>query len=183
MRVRLPRGSHTVTLNRRPFREVAIGGTFDALHRGHKILLRTAFRAGDRVLVGLSRNGFVRRLRKGHRVDPYPKRRRELASFLKREGLLERAKIVPLDDPYGPAVKDSTVRALIVSRATKRMADRINTIRRHRGLKPLSVVSIRMVLAEDFEPISSTRIRAGEIDREGYLSRVRSYGRTRPSRK
>ncbi len=168
---------------RRPFREVAVGGTFDALHRGHKILLRTAFRMGDRVLVGLSRNGFVRRLRKDHRVDPYRKRRRELASFLKKEGILQRSKIVPLDDPYGPTINDSSVRALVVSRATKRMADRINMVRRRRGLKPLSVVSIGMVLAEDFEPISSTRIRAGEIDREGYLSKGLSSERAQVSRK
>jgi pantetheine-phosphate adenylyltransferase len=170
-----------VIRRKRSFREVAVGGTFDALHRGHKILLRTAFRAGDRVLIGLSRNGFVRRLVKNHRVDPYPKRKRELVSFLKKERLLDRAKIIPLDDPYGPTVKDSTVRALVVSRMTKKMADKINTIRRRRGLKPLSVVSIGMVVAEDFEPISSTRIRAGEIDREGYLERTRRSRRARLS--
>jgi cytidyltransferase-like protein len=166
-----------MTAKKRLFHEVAVGGTFDALHRGHKILLRTAFRAGDKVLVGLSRNGFVRRLRKGHPVDPYPTRRRALVSFLKKEGLAERGKIVPLDDPYGPTINDSTVDALVVSRVTQKMADKINKIRRHRGLKPLSVLSIRMVLAEDFKPISSTRIRAGEIDREGYLSRNRAPGR------
>lgn len=154
----------------RLFKEVAVGGTFDALHRGHKILLRTAFRAGDKVLVGLSRNGFVRRLRKRHRVDLYPKRRRELISFLKNERLASRGRIVPLDDPYGPAINNSTVEALIVSRATKKTADKINKIRKQRGLKPLSVLSIRMVLAEDFKPISTTRIRYGEIDREGYLT-------------
>jgi len=170
-----------VTARSRPFNEVAIGGTFDVLHRGHKILLRTAFRAGDRVLIGLSRNGFVRRLVKNHRVDPYPKRRRELISFLKKERLLDRAKIIPLDDAYGPTIKDSTVRALVVSRMTKKMADKINTVRRKRGLKPLSVVSIGMVVAEDFEPISSTRIRAGEINREGYLERTRRFRRARPS--
>jgi len=158
----------------RLFREVAVGGTFDALHRGHKILLRTAFRAGDKVLIGLSRNGFVRRLRKNHAVDPYAKRKRVLTAFLRKEGLLERGRIIPLDDPYGPTVNDSTIDALVVSRFTKKMADRINSIRRRRGLKPLSVVSIRMVLAEDFEPISSSRIRAGEIDREGYLTRNRA---------
>jgi cytidyltransferase-like protein len=152
------------------FREVAVGGTFDSLHRGHKILLRTAFRAGDKVLIGLSRNGFARKLRKGHPVDPYPKRKRELISFLKKEGVGGRGKIVPLDDPYGPTINNSTVQALIVSRATKKMADRINTLRRRRRLRPLSIVSIGMVLAEDFEPISSSRIRAGEINREGYLT-------------
>lgn len=158
----------------RPFDEVAVGGTFDSLHRGHKILLRTAFRAGDKVLVGLSRNGFVRRLRKSHRVDPYPRRKRELVRFLRKEGFADRFEVVPLDDPYGPTITDSSVDAVIVSRMTKKTADRINMIRRRRGLKPLPVLSISMVLAEDFEPISSTRIRAGEIDREGYLERVQS---------
>ncbi len=166
-----------MTTVRRHFKEVAIGGTFDVLHRGHKILLRTAFRAGDRVLIGLSRNGFVKRLVKNHRVDPYPKRKRELVSFLKKEQLLERAKIIPLDDPYGPTINDSTVGALVVSRMTKKMADKINLVRIRRGLEPLPVVSIGMVVAEDFEPISSTRIRAGEIDREGYLARIRRSGR------
>jgi pantetheine-phosphate adenylyltransferase len=159
-----------MTARKRLFHEVAIGGTFDVLHRGHKILLRTAFRAGDQVLIGLSRNGFVRQLVKNHRVDPYETRKRELVSFLRKEGLFERAKIIPLDDPYGPAINDSTIGALVVSRMTKKMADKINTIRRRRALKPLPVVTIGMVVAEDFEPISSTRIRAGEIDREGYLA-------------
>lgn len=172
-----------MTAKSRLFHEVAVGGTFDALHRGHKILLRTAFRAGDKVLVGLSRNGFVRRLRKGHPVDPYPRRRRALALFLRKEGLLERGRIIPLDDPYGPTINDSTIDALVVSRMTKKTADKINRIRRHRGLKPLSLLSIRMVLAEDFKPISSTRIRAGEIDREGYLRRNRAHAYTRLSRK
>ena len=159
---------------KRPFQEVAVGGTFDALHRGHKILLRTAFRAGDRVLIGLSRNGFVRRLRKSHHVDPYPRRKRELVHFLRKEGLTGRFEIVPLDDPYGPIVRGSSVDAVIVSRMTKKTANKINIIRRRRGLKPLPIVSISMVPAEDFEPISSTRIRLGEIDREGYLERASS---------
>jgi len=161
----------------RHFQEVAVGGTFDSLHRGHRILLRVAFRVGDRVLIGLSRNGFVEKLRKGHPVDPYPRRKRELLAFLKKEGVLERGKVVPLDDPYGPAITDSSISALVVSKMTEKMAGRINKMRKRRGLRPLQVLPIEMVLAEDFAPISSTRIRAGEIDREGYLSQRRSHHR------
>ncbi len=172
-----------MTHRARPFPLVAVGGTFDVLHRGHKILLRTAFRAGDKVLIGLSRNGFVQSLRKDHPVDLYPTRKRELVAFLRKERLLDRADIIPLDDAYGPTVNDSTINALVVSRMTKKMAERINMIRRRRGLKPLPVLTIQMVLAEDFEPISSTRIRSGEIDREGYLRGNRSCGPKEPDRK
>ena len=90
---------------------------------------------------------------------------------------------MPLDDPYGPAINNSGVQALAVSQMTEKMAKKINMIRKRRGLKPLSVLSIGMVLAEDFKPISSTRIRAGEIDHEGYLTVANSVSGKRPSRK
>ncbi|MEM2081946.1 MAG: adenylyltransferase/cytidyltransferase family protein, partial [Candidatus Bathyarchaeia archaeon] len=35
------------------FRKVAVGGTFDELHKGHKALLMKAFEIGTRVLIGL----------------------------------------------------------------------------------------------------------------------------------
>jgi pantetheine-phosphate adenylyltransferase len=49
------------------------------------------------------------------------------------------------------------------------MAHRINQERARRGLKPLEIVVIDMVPSENHAPISTTRIRRGEIDREGKL--------------
>ena len=44
-----------------------------------------------------------------------------------------------------------------------------NAQREAKGFPPLEVVTIDYVMAEDGRPISSTRIREGEIDSEGRL--------------
>jgi len=151
------------------FARAACGGTFDMLHKGHKTLLRKAFQISEKVLIGLTTDEFVKKLRKSHPVAPYEERLKELKEFLKSEGLLERAEIIPLSDPYGPIVWDGLVDAIVVSQETAPRAEEINKIRQKRGLKPLKIIAIDMVLARDRRPISTTRIRAGEIDREGRI--------------
>ncbi|MDH5686858.1 MAG: phosphopantetheine adenylyltransferase [Candidatus Bathyarchaeota archaeon] len=151
------------------FKTVAVGGTFEEFHRGHRALILKAFEVGDRVLIGLSTDEFAEKLRKNHDIEPYEERLRELTVFLERNGLRRRAEILPLEDPYGVTVTNGEIEAIIVSRETEPRAHRINEIRVKKGLRPLKVVAINMVPAEDHVTISSTRIRIGEIDREGRL--------------
>jgi cytidyltransferase-like protein len=149
---------------------VAMGGTFDVLHRGHRRLLEQAFRVGRKVVIGITTDEFARRLHKPHKFDPYPKRKKDVERLLARWGVLFRATIVPLYDRFGPTVSDSNIDALVVSRRTMKTAEEINSIRRKKGLKPIAVDPIDLILAEDRRPISSTRIRRGRIDREGRLA-------------
>jgi pantetheine-phosphate adenylyltransferase len=150
---------------------VAMGGTFDVLHNGHKKLLRQAFAVGRKVMIGVTSDEFARSLHKPHKVDSYAKRRMDLERLLKRWRVLPRAEIVPLQDRYGPTVHLSRISALIVSRRTIKTAYEINAKRKARGLKPLEIVPIELLLADDKRPISSTRIRRGKIDRHGRLVR------------
>jgi len=151
------------------FKVVAVGGTFDEFHKGHRALLSKAFEVGKSVLIGLCTNEFVKRMRKPHPVDCYEKRLRELKEFLKSQGWLERAKIIPLNDRYGVTLSGGCIEALVVSRETEPTALEINEKRKAKGLPPLEIVVIDMVPSENHVPISTTRIRRGEIDREGRL--------------
>ncbi len=146
-----------------------MGGTFDVLHRGHRKLLRRAFSLGRTVMIGITSDEFAKTLHKPHKLDPYSKRKWDVERLLSRWGLLPRARIVPLNDRYGPTVRLSQIQALVVSRRTLKTAYEINARRRAKGLKPLVIDPIDLIMAEDRRPISSTRIRRGRIDREGRL--------------
>jgi len=165
---------------RKGYQIVAMGGTFDVLHNGHKELLRKAFAVGQKVMIGITSDEFARSLHKPHKVDPYPKRKSDLERLLKRWKVLRRARIVPLYDRSGPTLDASRIDALIVSRRTLKTGNEINAKRKARGLKPLEIVPIDLLLADDHRPISSTRIRRGKIDRRGRIVRSgRSRTRTK----
>jgi pantetheine-phosphate adenylyltransferase len=153
----------------RRFKKVAVGGTFDELHKGHIKLLTKAFELGQLVLIGLCTDDFAKKLSKNHKIVHYKERLFELKSFLKKNNFIKRAKIVTLTDPYGPTISDKKIEAIVVSQETEPVARAINMIRRRKGLIPLNIVVISMIPAEDHVSISTTRIKFGEIDREGHL--------------
>ena len=86
-----------------------------------------------------------------------------------------RYKITNLDNFFGPEVLNPKkgIEAIIVSGDTIAGARGINLIREDYGMKPLEIVQIGMVLASDRAPISSTRIRAKEIDTNGKILKRR----------
>ena len=151
------------------FKKVAVGGTFDELHRGHKALLDMAFEVGDKVVIGLSSDTFVSKMGKPHKTASYGERRRELAAFIEASGLDGKVEIVSLDDPFGLTISCKGLEALVVSKETEKTAQAINQRRRMAGLEPLEIVIVNMVPAENNTPISTTRIRNGEIDRNGHM--------------
>lgn len=158
---------------KRRFEDVAVGGTFDELHKGHETLLMKAFEVGEHVLIGLCSDKFANTLRKPHKVAPYNERLKDLENFLLGRRLLERGTIVPLSDSYGVTLSEGCIEALIVSKETEPTALEINEKRKAKRLPSLHVIVVDMVPSENHTPISTTRIRKGEIDREGHLLKQR----------
>jgi pantetheine-phosphate adenylyltransferase len=153
----------------RKYKVVAVGGTFDELHKGHRALLIKAFEVGEHVLIGLCSENFVKKLSKPHITASYDQRLEELKMFLHANGFLGRTKIFPLDDPFGITLSNGGVEALVVSEETEPTALQINKKRAEAERTPLQIIAISMVPSENHIPISTTRIRCGEIDREGHL--------------
>jgi len=151
------------------FKTVAVGGTFDEFHKGHRVLIMKAFEVGKQVLIGLSSDEFVKRLNKPHATASYKQRLEELKAFLQKHDFLNRARIIPLNDVYGVTLSKGCVDILIVSKETETTAVKINEERKKVGLSPLHIVVIDMVPSENHVPVSTTRIHRGEIDREGHI--------------
>ena len=161
------------------YSKVATGGTFDGLHAGHRRLLEKSFELGAEVVIGLTSDEFAKK--QGKTPDrPYKEREAELEAFIRKRFPGGRYTIAKLDDFFGPGIASRDVKALVASPETAGRVGLANALRAERGFLPLELVVIDWVMGQDGKPISSTRIKRGEIDDEGrLLGRRRQAGRGR----
>ena len=152
------------------YKVVATGGTFDHIHAGHLALLDRSFEVGDRVVIGVTSDSFAAQTGKSP-DQPYVTRVRALEGLLAKRYPGRKFLVARLDDFFGPGIASPEIQAIVVTKETARRVPIANELRSRKGYAPLEVVTIDYVMAEDKKPISSTRIRRGEIDSQGRLKR------------
>lgn len=147
---------------------VAMGGTFDVIHKGHITLLSEAFSISVKVIIGLTSNEWASKKGKDL-LNDFDKRLEKLVKVIEKNFPNTSFEISKLDNDFGPAVLEKKVQALVVSDETSNQGEVLNLLRKQKNLPPVDVVVVPTVLAKDGNKISTTRIKNQEIDYDGNL--------------
>eukprot|EP00727_Mastigamoeba_balamuthi_P005511 m51a1_g158 putative pantetheine-phosphate adenylyltransferase (288) ;mRNA; f:509074-510177 len=153
------------------YEAVCVGGTFDRLHAGHKLLLTVAALSVSptgRLHVGVTNPSMLASKALRDRIQPFEQRRAAVERALQWLAPGIDAVVMALEDPCGPAVSIPEMQAVVVTRETLAGADAINKQRKERSFAPLDAVVIEYVpapksIAGADGKLSSTLLRKREI--------------------
>jgi cytidyltransferase-like protein len=146
---------------------IGLGGSFDHFHAGHAFFLRFAAQHGQKLLVGITSPALTQKKEYVQSIQAWEERATQVWEFLHREGIPHQ--IFALSDVYGPTLTNPEITALAVTEHTVQGGEVINHARLEKGLSKLPVYVSPMLRDQTGHVISSTRIRAGEIDRQGHV--------------
>lgn len=141
--------------------KVAVGGTFDHLHDGHRTLLKRAVEealksANPIVVVGVVQSPTSKE--HAELIEPYEVRSQRAISYVTSLSADIKTEAIPLVDTWGPLRTDPDIGVLVVSPETfDKVKESLPQIRI--GLPPTKIVMVEHVCHPDGRIISSTGIR------------------------
>lgn len=153
------------------FRHVCVGGTFDYMHVGHKLLLSlSAYSASERLVCGVSDTPLLKKKVLRELMQPIGLRVALVEEFLRaiKPGLS--CELSALQDGYGPAIVDPRLEAIVVSAETAKGGEACNVKRAEKSMGAMAVVVMPLVdegqaesgaaIAEETKVSSTDRRRA-----------------------
>jgi len=132
--------------NNKIYTQVVLGGTFDRLHAGHKILMTTALlRCTQRLTVGVTGQEMLKNKTLPELITPVEDRIEGVKEFVKkvRDGV--QCNAVEIQNPYGPAIELPELECIVGSQETEKGCVAINTKRTEAGMKELDIHLIELV--------------------------------------
>eukprot|EP01100_Stratorugosa_tubuloviscum_P001938 TRINITY_DN1442_c1_g1_i1.p1 TRINITY_DN1442_c1_g1~~TRINITY_DN1442_c1_g1_i1.p1 ORF type:complete len:362 (+),score=108.61 TRINITY_DN1442_c1_g1_i1:48-1088(+) len=147
------------------FDNVVLGGTFDHLHAGHKVLLGCAAAiTNKRIVIGITGSIMLRNKKFAEYLQSFEIRCENVRKFINLVNPKIAIHIEELSDPFGPSVVDPDLQALVVSKETIANGELVNVNRLKRNHNPIQLFIVNLVaapshLSGDDTKISSTTLR------------------------
>lgn len=125
-----------------------LGGTFDHLHSGHKVMLTVAAMVCAKTLhIGISGEPLLKKKKHGDWLQDFETRKERLLGFVSSVNPCLTVATAELQDMYGPSLLPEC-QILIVSEETRKGGGIVNAERLRLGRRPCEVVVIDLVAAE-----------------------------------
>lgn len=152
-------------MHRKTYSKLALGGTFDHFHLGHQHFIDFCAALADTIIIGITVQQLTHSKPHATTIESFLTRKSAILHYCKKKHY--HCQIVELTDLYGPTLEDPTIKALSVTEATVQGAKLINQMRQKLNQRPLPVHVCDLIDDSAGQPISSSRIRSGEISRQG----------------
>jgi pantetheine-phosphate adenylyltransferase len=169
--------SHSIQM----FKTVALGGTFDHLHDGHKILLSTAvFLCKQLLIVGITGSKLLVNKKFAEVLELFDYRQQSVVKFLRTITFDSnvRFSIYEINDICGPTGYVSDIDALVVSGESAKGGDFVNNYRKEHEFSRLEIVSIDVIGGDDSNEtnnwkgkLSSTDLRQKQLQKLHFSNR------------
>ncbi|KAI9284333.1 hypothetical protein BC943DRAFT_294039 [Umbelopsis sp. AD052] len=132
--------------NARQFEQVAVGGTFDHLHAGHKILLTmTALIASKKLYCGITDDVMLAKKKHKELIASTEDRIQNVKEILRIIRKDIELCVVPITDAFGPTITEEKIEALVVSAETMTGGNAVNTERAKLGWAPVELRVIDVI--------------------------------------
>lgn len=144
------------------FSVVAVGGTFDHIHDGHKILLSTAvYLSKSKVIVGVTDDELLKKKQYKQYLQLFEQRLKITNQFLQKIGNdYHQFDIYKIVDVCGPTGYIKDIECLVLSKESESGGDYVNNFRESVGYPKLAVYAIELIGGEN--KLSSTDLRREE---------------------
>uniref|UniRef100_A0A0K0EDK8 CTP_transf_like domain-containing protein n=1 Tax=Strongyloides stercoralis TaxID=6248 RepID=A0A0K0EDK8_STRER len=135
---------------KKPYDAVVIGGTFDRLHNGHKVLISTAIlHASKYVVTGITTGDMNKKKTLYQLMESFEDRKRGVDEFINDVSIGIESRSEGIVDPFGPSIVDPNLKLIVTSEETKKGGDAVNLKRNERGLSTLDTYVIPLIDGAD----------------------------------
>ena len=158
-----------------------MGGTFDYLHSGHKLLLTQAcFLTGAKMIIGVASDSLLAKKKNADLIQPWHLRSGTVRAFLER--LRSRDALVldifELVDPAGKGATEADIDGVILTKEVEKGGHFINQKRKENGFSELPFAFVDLVFEQSAEGTAEGAANEGapqNMDNKISSSKIREF--------